>query len=156
MTGFKPPIKRTVDVPASFTFRDLHCVVQYAFGWDSSHVHMFSFYNQKAKKRGGRYIFNEQNEVLHVKAARNGFKPMFGAVPEDCVVREDQVKLSDVLDDDGKFREVVDMEGKPACPIVYTYDLGVSLPSCACRMPHLTSRDRKTGNTSSPTRERRR
>ncbi|KAL1669420.1 MM3350-like domain-containing protein [Schizophyllum commune] len=124
MTGFKPPIKRTVDVPASFTFRDLHCVVQYAFGWDSSHVHMFSFYNQKAKKRGGRYIFNDQNEVLHVKAARNGFKPMFGAVPEDCVVREDQVKLSDVFDDNGKFREVVDMEGKPACPIVYTYDLG--------------------------------
>ncbi|KIM38029.1 hypothetical protein M413DRAFT_250023 [Hebeloma cylindrosporum] len=39
-----PVIKRTFDVPAWYTFRQLHYTLQYAMGpWDCTHLHEFSF-----------------------------------------------------------------------------------------------------------------
>lgn len=43
----KPPVWRRVSVPETFTFADLHLVIQAAFGWTNSHLYEFvdSLYN---------------------------------------------------------------------------------------------------------------
>lgn len=38
----KPPVWRRVQVPASFTFYDLHRVIQIAFLWDDIHLYQFT------------------------------------------------------------------------------------------------------------------
>lgn len=43
LKGAKPPIWRTLQVPSSFTFWDLHCAIQDAFAWDHSHLHSFEY-----------------------------------------------------------------------------------------------------------------
>jgi hypothetical protein len=37
----KPPIWRRLEVPADLSLADLHHVIQAAFGWDDSHMHVF-------------------------------------------------------------------------------------------------------------------
>jgi hypothetical protein len=37
----KPPIWRTIQVPSSYTFWELHCAIQNAFAWNNSHLHSF-------------------------------------------------------------------------------------------------------------------
>jgi hypothetical protein len=37
-----PPVWRRVLVPGEFTLRNLHDVIQFAMGWDHSHLHIFS------------------------------------------------------------------------------------------------------------------
>ena len=43
LNGSMPKIYRNVVVPENFTFEDLHYLIQFAFGWDNSHLHEFSF-----------------------------------------------------------------------------------------------------------------
>jgi len=38
----KPPVWRRVEVPASFTFKRFHDVIQIAFGWEDYHLFQFS------------------------------------------------------------------------------------------------------------------
>lgn len=47
----KPPVWRRVSVPETFTFADLHLVIQAAFGWTNSHLYEFvdSLYNPALK-----------------------------------------------------------------------------------------------------------
>lgn len=39
----KPHIWRRIQVPTTFTFWDLHCAIQDAFGWTNSHLHKFIY-----------------------------------------------------------------------------------------------------------------
>jgi hypothetical protein len=41
IVGAKPKIWRRVEVPSDFTLGDLHHVIQYAMGWENSHLHAF-------------------------------------------------------------------------------------------------------------------
>jgi hypothetical protein len=41
LEGCRPPIWRRIVVPCTFTFWELHMAIQDAFGWDSSHLHVF-------------------------------------------------------------------------------------------------------------------
>jgi len=41
LRGSKPPIWRRVIVPATFNLYQLHQVIQYAMGWEDSHLHQF-------------------------------------------------------------------------------------------------------------------
>jgi hypothetical protein len=41
LNGSKPPIWRTIQVPSTYTFFDLHVAIQDAMGWYDSHLHEF-------------------------------------------------------------------------------------------------------------------
>ncbi len=41
MTDISPPVWRRIEVPANYTFWDLHVAVQDAMGWLDYHLHMF-------------------------------------------------------------------------------------------------------------------
>ncbi|HEY2791625.1 MAG TPA: plasmid pRiA4b ORF-3 family protein, partial [Micromonosporaceae bacterium] len=41
LQGAKPPIWRRLEVPADISLSRLHTVIQVAFGWDDSHLHVF-------------------------------------------------------------------------------------------------------------------
>jgi hypothetical protein len=42
LTGFRPPLWRSVQLPAVATLGDLHEVIQVLFGWDGDHLHFFT------------------------------------------------------------------------------------------------------------------
>lgn len=41
LSDIKPPIWRRIVVPASYTFQQLHHVIQVAMGWDNYHLWQF-------------------------------------------------------------------------------------------------------------------
>lgn len=41
LTSIDPPIWRRIQIPATFTFWDLHVAIQDAMGWSDSHLHVF-------------------------------------------------------------------------------------------------------------------
>ncbi len=43
LEGVKPPVERTLIIPANPTFGWLHAVIQVAMGWTNSHLHQFRF-----------------------------------------------------------------------------------------------------------------
>jgi hypothetical protein len=42
LRGAKPPIWRRLEVPADVSLAELHIIIQRAFGWDDSHMHVFT------------------------------------------------------------------------------------------------------------------
>src|ERR1035438_7523543 len=59
LQGTKPPIWRTIQVPSTYTFWDLHSAIQDAFAWNNSHLHQFTF---KDKSTNTEMIFGIPDE----------------------------------------------------------------------------------------------
>lgn len=91
----KPPVWRTVSVPADFTFLKFHYVIQIAFGWEDSHLYEF-----KDKEYQGTIRISSPAED-------DFFDQDFFAGIQDA----SKVKLSDIFTD--KVRK-----------LVYIYDFG--------------------------------
>src|ERR1035437_5188897 len=59
LKGSKPPIWRTIQVPSTCTFWDLHSVIQDVFAWNNGHLHLFTF---KDKSTGIEKTFGMPSE----------------------------------------------------------------------------------------------
>jgi hypothetical protein len=46
LEGIAPPIWRRIQIPATYTFWDLHVAIQDAMGWDDCHLHQFVFHGE--------------------------------------------------------------------------------------------------------------
>ena len=46
LEGIAPPIWRRIQIPAEYTFWDLHVAIQDAMGWDDCHLHHFLFHGE--------------------------------------------------------------------------------------------------------------
>ncbi|KAK7060801.1 hypothetical protein VNI00_000534 [Paramarasmius palmivorus] len=120
-----PKITRTVDVPAWFTFQELHFVIQYAFGpWQQCHLHEFS-YSTSAPNRTGRISLAADKTVLKILAEGEAPDPYIGLFGgrNPPHLYEKQVKLSDIYDLSGTHRSRVVRDGA-VLPLVYLYDFG--------------------------------
>lgn len=132
-----PVITRIVDVPAWYTFEELHFVVQYAFGpWQQCHLHEFSYRTTKSN-RTGTISLKPLGEILRIVMADDeddGFSfPGLPGLPSVPKMFEKNVKLKDIYDPSGRLREkVLDGDGH-VLPLTYVYDFGVS---CFFSLPY--------------------
>ncbi|TRM59456.1 hypothetical protein BD626DRAFT_155108 [Schizophyllum amplum] len=124
LLGSKDPvIKRTVDVPAWFTFQELHFVIQYAFGpWQQYHQHQFSFHSAPPG-RGGATHMAPDTELLRVIADEDEHNEAY-RVRRLAVLKEKEVRLFDVYGSEGRHRAQVDVYGD-VLPMIYTYDFKI-------------------------------
>ncbi|KAL1733733.1 MM3350-like domain-containing protein, partial [Schizophyllum commune] len=115
-----PVIKRTVEVPASYTFQELHYVLQYAFAWQNYHLHSFTFYEPLPPRRtDGRFEPRIPKEALRIVGVEDEFEDDFGPAP----LLDKNVKLTDVYGARGRYRRRVGQEGEIP-PMLYEYDFG--------------------------------
>ena len=59
LDGIAPPIWRTIEVPETYTFWDLHVAVQDAMGWQDYHLHEFQM---RGPREGGEVIVGLPND----------------------------------------------------------------------------------------------
>jgi len=73
LIGVKPSVWRRLQVPGSLSLKDLHQVIQVAFGWTDSHLHQFIadgiFYGQPDPESGARAVSESSVRVGEVLQA---------------------------------------------------------------------------------------
>lgn len=60
LDGIAPPIWRTIEVPDTYTFWDLHVAVQDAMGWQDYHLHEFQM---RDPRDGGEVVVGLPNDA---------------------------------------------------------------------------------------------
>ncbi|KAL1754586.1 MM3350-like domain-containing protein, partial [Schizophyllum commune] len=135
-----PVIKRTVEVPASYTFQELHYVLQYAFAWQNYHLHGFTFHEPLPPPPiDGRFVPRIPKEALRIIGEEDDFDDFLGPAP----LLDKKVKLSDVYGARGRYRKRVLQEGAIP-PMLYEYDFG------DCWEHTITFRGEKTAAANRP------
>ncbi|KAH8831620.1 MM3350-like domain-containing protein [Flagelloscypha sp. PMI_526] len=119
-----PVITRTVDVPAWWSFQQLHFVIQYAFGpWEQCHLHEFSYSTSKPNNSGIISLAPDQT-VLKICSGDGAPQSMFGE-PVPKFFFEKEIMLKDIYDVKGKHRSLVESASDGnLLPLVYLYDFG--------------------------------
>ena len=149
-----PVIKRTVDkVLASYTFQELHYVLQYAFAWQNYHLHGFTFHEPLPPPPiDGRFVPRIPKEALRIIGEEDDFDDFLGPAP----LLDKKVKLLDVYGARGRYRKRVLQEGAIP-PMLYEYDFGVSFGRFGSLLwRHTLMWQRRTaGSTRLPSGERR-
>ena len=73
LKGIRPPIWRRIQVPETYTFRDLHIAIQDAMGWEGYHLHEFEMIDPSTGAKVsigppddefGRRIFSEETQKI--------------------------------------------------------------------------------------------
>jgi hypothetical protein len=98
LQDIEPPIWRTIQVPSTCTFWDLHSYIQDAFGWTNSHLHQF--------------IYTDD----HTDGIVN--KPIILGIPFEPEYEDDEIALPGWKHKVKRF-----IEGKTS-KIEYVYDFG--------------------------------
>lgn len=73
LKGIRPPIWRRIQVPETYTFRDLHIAIQDAMGWEGYHLHEFEMISPSTgakvsigppDEEFGRRAFSEETQKI--------------------------------------------------------------------------------------------
>ncbi|KAF8960415.1 MM3350-like domain-containing protein [Flammula alnicola] len=114
-----PVINRTFEIPSWYTFEQLHWTIQYAMGWETTHMHEFAFYSRA--HRGPRHTsFSHNDKVLDI-GPEELYQDSFD--DEELPEFEHRVTLRDVYGSNGRFKSRITNE-EGIATLVYTYDLG--------------------------------
>jgi hypothetical protein len=70
----KPLVWRRIQVPANYTFWDLHCAIQDAMGWEDCHIHEFTFDFDPATKKETRIGDPYHDEMMGTDPCLSEFK----------------------------------------------------------------------------------
>ena len=84
LNDIEPTIWRRIEVPASYTFWDLHVALQDAMGWLDSHLHVFQFL-----LRGGKAIeigIPDPDNLQEDPTAQGWTVPVMGIFPLDTPI----------------------------------------------------------------------
>ncbi|KIM83647.1 hypothetical protein PILCRDRAFT_69185 [Piloderma croceum F 1598] len=138
-----PDIKRVFDIPAWFTFRQLHYTIQYAMGlWNCTHLHEFSF---QRLSNSHRNLLTPRHDILKIMPADHlkdefDMPPMPGMPPRRHVFkeREESLLLSDIFDPAGRLRCIAAPD-EEFLPLIYLYDFGVCINLYRRRLSMLMS-----------------
>jgi len=98
LQDIEPPIWRTIQVPSTCTFWDLHSYIQDAFGWTNSHLHQFIY--------ADAYTDDEVD------------KPIIIGIPMEPEYIDDEIALPGW---EHKLKRFIEGE---SCKIDYVYDFG--------------------------------
>ncbi|KAI5476397.1 hypothetical protein MNV49_007775 [Pseudohyphozyma bogoriensis] len=123
-----PVIVRTFTVPEDWDFGALHMALQHAYGWQTSHMHEFRFEEFPPEEGDPDYGEKDPSRFFFPKRLMSiaGREPYdFEDEDEGRFVQEDDVKLRDVFEEDGKYAKTVRKNGKVQ-GLVYEYDMGDS------------------------------
>lgn len=101
LKGVRPPIWRRIQVPGSYSFRDLHIAIQNAMGWES--YHSYDFYVRKV------CIAADEGDFFIDDMWRN--MPFYPRVSIDRIIPASKTKVKEFIK---KEKE----------KITYLYDLG--------------------------------
>jgi hypothetical protein len=102
LIGVKPPIWRRLLVPGALSLKELHHVLQRAFGWDNDHLHQFSVHGRRIPERF------RLDEILTTEKEAITYEYDFGDGWEHRVILE---KISDTPD-----ASISCIAGARACP----------------------------------------
>ncbi len=124
LKGIKPPIWRRIQVPATYTFWDLHVAIQDSMGWTDTHLHHFEILNPATemkeeigipdedtieniilagwKKNISHYFTSENNKAEYVYDYGDNW--------------EHEVKLEKILPSIDDIQYPICIAGKRECP----------------------------------------
>jgi hypothetical protein len=119
-----PQVWRLIQVPSSYSFRDLHVAIQDAMGWTDSHLHMFRVRFMNKRKAVNIGIPDENFDDIEIFAGweiplfRHFWKPGIQGIYEynfgDCW--EHDVLLEGVLIPEAGVKYPRCLAGENACP----------------------------------------
>ncbi|MDX6153696.1 plasmid pRiA4b ORF-3 family protein [Marinococcus sp. PL1-022] len=133
----KPPVWRKFELPSSFTFFDLHNLIQAAFLWEQSHLHSFRLQESsdiKHKEYRDKIKHFEKEVLEPMKSARSMNQEAYQQIkqrmaPEQPAVYEiTSMDFPDIEEKPGVFDErnetIFDWLWKEGQMITYLYDFG--------------------------------
>ena len=126
----KPPVRRRILVPESYTFYDLHVAIQDVMGWTDSHLHCFEKRNSRTRygdfevridctyatdeyKHEGNIVYDTETPITDYFKKKHDklfYTYDFGDNWEHELV------LEDILSKDTKKKYPICLDGKLACP----------------------------------------
>jgi len=124
----QPLIWRRIQVPASYTFWDLHVAIQDAMGWQDYHLHEFTIYNPKtrelerigiaddeaeAESYGGRLLPGWEERISSYFSTQNPTADYLYDFGDDW---QHLVTLEESLPRNASVRYPVCVAGERACP----------------------------------------
>ena len=118
LDGIKPPVWRRLLVPGDISLRQFHDILQVAFGWTDSHLHMF---------RAGEDIYGSPDPYGEPGSMKNDARVKLGRVlakPRDSLIYEydfgdswtHQVVLEKVIPETAPANAPSCIGGARACP----------------------------------------
>ena len=128
LSGIRPPIWRRIQVPANYSFWDLHVTIQDAMGWFDSHLHEFHIHNPSKQFQERIGIPLDEDVYLDDEATQNAGWTHFIASyfsmenPKAVYVYdfgddwEHAITLEKILPREKGITYPVCLKGKRACP----------------------------------------
>jgi hypothetical protein len=112
LTGISPMIWRRVLVPATFTLRELHGVIQVAMGWEG--IHLYDFHLRAARYGSWEVAASSPDVTLAALRLRKGAR--FTYEYDLNIPWRHEVRIEDRLEPEARKNYPVCTGGDGACP----------------------------------------
>jgi|GEM_PF-327331 len=123
LKGIRPPIWRRIQVPETYTFRDLHITIQDAMGWEGYHLHEFEMISPSTGAKvsigppddefGRRILSEETQKISRYFSMDNKSAEYTYDFGDDW---EHKILLEKILPREEGTAYPVCVKGKRACP----------------------------------------